>query len=73
MTGNYDEFKLNHHLVVGNAVLGGPVGRVSPEQAGILPTGPVRISHDMLARAIVAAPDVAPEKVRAILEAALRG
>lgn len=47
---------------------GGPLGTVSRDQAGILPMAGLRISDEMIARACIAHPDVAPEKIRSILE-----
>lgn len=54
---------------------GAPVGRVSPEQAGILPSGPMRVSDQMVNRALDvlthAGDPISPAGVRAALEAAL--
>jgi acetyl-CoA carboxylase carboxyltransferase component len=63
-------------LVVGRAILGGAsVGRVAPAQAGILPTGPMPITEEMVRRARAAALGLGlePHHIRSILEAALHG
>lgn len=57
-------------------VLGGSVGQVSARQVGILPTGPLRVTDEMVTGAIEAAKRLGrtldPETARAILEASLR-
>lgn len=60
-------------VLVGGIPTGGvgradPLGTVSREQQGILPMAGLRISDEMVARACVAHPDIAPEKIRSILE-----
>jgi hypothetical protein len=61
----------------GAALLGATVGRVDERQAGILPTGGVRITDDMIRRAQDAGADagqlVDGRIVRVMLEAGLRG
>ncbi|GJE78072.1 hypothetical protein [Methylorubrum suomiense] len=60
---------------VGCALVGASVGEVAPRQAGILPSGPMRVSDEMFERAWTVARDfdLTGADVRAILEAALRG
>lgn len=59
------------------AHVGGPVGRVSPEQAGILPSGPMRVTDAMVYRAqqvlMGAVEPTGASAVRAALKAALTG
>lgn len=51
-------------------LLGASVGAVAPKQGGILPTGGVRVSDEMVVRGVEAT-GLDPRLVRSVLEAAL--
>lgn len=51
-------------------LLGASIGRVAPEQGGILPTGGIRVTDEMVVRGVEAT-GLDPRLVRSVLEAVL--
>lgn len=64
-----------HDHIASSALLGGSAGAVSRDQAGILPTGGLQVTADMVDGAVTAAARLGraldPSEARAILEASL--